>query len=119
MNNNTYGIVLDGKTAVGKFVFITEEDKFGQREIMKLDISPIYIDICNGKTNKHLRFFLVEDIVKNQNVTVEIDNQLTVNILADLGIGMIQGKFVLDENQAHYKKAVFNKIPKILNPKFN
>lgn len=119
--NNTYGIVLDGEVAVGKFVFITDEDKSGQREIMKLDINPMYVDICNGKTRKNLRCLLVEDIPEDQikNIPIEIKNPLAVRILADLGVGIMQGKVVLNENQAHYQKATFSKAPKILNPKLN
>lgn len=120
MNNNTYGIVLDGDTAVGKFVFITDEDKSGQREIMKLDINPSYVDICNGKT-KNLRCLLVEDIPEDQikDIPPEMKNPLAVKILADLGVGTLQGKVVLDEQQAHYQRAVFSKNPKALNPKMN
>lgn len=119
--NNAYGIVLDGDVAVGKFVFITDEDKSGQREIMKLDINPVYVDICSGKIRKNLRCLLVEDIPEDQikNVPPEMKNPLAVKILADLGVGTVQGKVVLDENQAHYQKAVFSKIPKHLNPKLN
>lgn len=119
--NNAYGIILDGDIAVGKFVFITEEDKSGQREIMKLDIHPMYVDIRNGKINKHLRCLLVENIPEDltKNLSTELQNPLSVKILADLGIGTVHGKVSLNENQAHYHRAVFSKVPKILNPKLN
>ena len=118
--NNSYGIILDGEVAVGRFVFITEEDKSGQRQIMKLDINPTYVDVCSGKT-KSLRCLLVEQSSEDnkQNETSEIKNPISVKILKDLGVGNFEGKVVFDEKQAHYQKAVFNKTPEKLNKKFN
>lgn len=120
-NKTAYGIVLDGEVAVGKFVFITEEDKSGQRQVMKLDLNQMYVDITNGKTRKYLKCILVEDIPENEikNVPSEMKNPLCVKILADLGIGMFQGKVILDSEQAHYQKAVFSKLQPKLNPKLN
>lgn len=119
--DNTYGIVLDGEIAVGQFVFVTKEDNSGQRQVMKLDINPMYVDVSNGKTRKSLRCLLVEKIPEDEvkNIPPEVKNPLCVKILEDLGVGTFEGKVMLDEKQAHYQRALFVKTPKKLNPKLN
>ena len=120
-NKTTYGIVLDGEVAVGRFVFITEEDKSGQRQVMKLDLNSMYVDITNGKTRKYLKCILVEDIPAEEieDVSPDTKNPLLVKILADLGVGIFQGKVELDSEQAHYQKAVFSKLQTKLDTKLN
>lgn len=119
--DNKYGLVLDGDVAVGKFVFTTDENDSGQREILKLDLNATYVDISNGHT-KTLRCLLVEKIPKeqvNDPRLSSIDNHLCINVLEDLGVGIIMGKFMMDNQQAHYQKATFVRTPKKLNPKLN
>ncbi len=119
--DNKYGLVLDGETAVGHFVFSTPEDNTGQRQLMKLDLNPGYIDITNGRT-KNIRCILVEKIsdeqVNDPKLSV-IPNPLCVKIIEDFGIGIIEGKFSLNNRVAHYKNALFTKLPKKLNSKLN
>lgn len=119
--DNKYGLVLDGEIAVGHFVFSTPEDNAGQRQLMKLDLNSGYIDITNGRT-KNIRCLLVEKI-PNEQVNdprlSTISNPLCVKIIEDFGIGTIEGKFLLSDRMAHYKNALFTKMPKKLNSKLN
>lgn len=119
--DNKYGLVLDGEVAVGRFVFSTEENAYGQRQIMKLDLNSNYVDVSNGRT-KNLRCLLVEkvseDQINSQKINL-IENPLCVKILEDLGVGTIEGKFSMDDKMAHYQKALFVKAKQQLNSKLN
>lgn len=114
-----YGLILDGLIAVGKFAFCTEEDKHGQRQILKMDINSNYVDISNGST-KELKYILVEDISKNdENKINTISNPLYCKIVEDLGTGTIQGKFMVDVGTVHYNNAIFTKSKPKINRNLN
>src|SRR5689334_23177864 len=119
--DNKYGLILDGEIAVGYFAFSTAEDKYGQRQLIKLDLNSMYIDIPSSKS-KNIRCMLVEKIpldqVNDPQVSA-IPNPLCVKILEDFGVGTIEGKFLLSNRMAHYQNAIFTKSPKKLNPKLN
>lgn len=118
--DNKYGLVLDGELAVGKFVFSTNEDKSGQRQIMKLDLNLTYVDVTNGRTKHPLRCMIVEKIPDDQVQNMpDIPNPICIKILEDFGMGIIEGKVLFDNSQAHYQKALFVKNPIKLNPKLN
>lgn len=117
---------MDGEFAVGKFVFSTNEDKSGQRQIMKLVLNLTCIDITNGKSKFPLRCMLVEkvsdDIVKTlSNIPdlSDIPNPICIKILEDFGSGTIEGKPLFNNEEAYYQTAVFMKNPIKLNPKLN
>lgn len=120
--DNKYGLVLDGEVAVGQFVFSTEESESGQRQIMRLDLNSTYIDVTNGQSKQALRCILVEKISKDQINDTKVNNipnPLCVKILEDFGIGVINGKFMIDNQVAHYQTALFTKNQPKLNPKLN
>lgn len=119
--DSKYGLVLDGETAVGYFVFSTKEDNAGQRQLMKLDLNSNYVDISNGRT-KNIRCLLVEKVPIeqiNDSRLSAISNPLCVKIIEDFGLGTIEGRFLISDRVAHYQNALFTKMPKKLNSKLN
>lgn len=119
--DNRYGIVLDGEIAVGEFVFSTTENDHGQRQLIKLTLNSGYVDIVNGKS-KNVRCLIVEKISKeevNDPNADKIFNPLCVKIVEDFGVGVIEGRCMIDNRTAQYQNAIFIRNPKKLNNKLN
>lgn len=119
--DNKYGIVLDGEIAIGEFVFSTTENDHGQRQLIKLTLNSGYVDIVNGQS-KNVRCLLVEKISKkdvNDPNANKIVNPLCIKIIEDFGLGIIEGRCMIDNKTARYQSAVFIRNPPKLNNKLN